>query len=213
MATKLQHLRKKYVYDDGKSGRSAKPNWVKLVFELLGPKGEGEESAPVVDTFEVERSALTEDIVSCAIGHGISQKMGDDLAGLPKKAKADGVEYDEKKGFSEYIAERLEDMVDNFAAGVWVAEGESASGSGSVTILLEAIVGAFAKVDTALTEEQIAGIRDNLKSEDWRNQVKERADVKAEIARITAERAAQRAQKAQAKLAEEGVGDLDALLG
>ena len=144
MATKLQHLRKVYVYDNGETGRSAKPNWQELRFELLGPKGDGDEAAPVVDTFAVERASLTDDIVACAIGHGVSQKMGDAIAGIAKKAKADGVEYDPKTGLSAYIKELLSDMADNFAQGVWVAEGESASGGGSVTILLEAIIAAFA---------------------------------------------------------------------
>lgn len=214
MATKLQHLRKKYVYDNGEEGRSAKPNWVKLVFECLGPKGEDDETAPVVETYTVERDKLSDDIMACAFGHGISQKMGDDIAGIAKKAKAENVEYDETRGYADFIVERLTAMAENFAAGVWVAEGESASGSGSVTILLEAIVRAFGKAGTELSEDQIAGVRANLKNTEWRDAVKARADVAAEVAAINAERAAQRAAKAQEKLANaEGQSDLASLIG
>ena len=62
-----------------------------------------------------------------------------------------------------------------------------------------------------LDEDQIAGVRVKLKDEDWRNAVKERADVKAEIARITVERAQARLAKAQEKAAAadtEGLGEL-----
>lgn len=213
MATKMQHLRKKYVYENGESGRSAKPNWVKLVFELLGPKTDDDEPAPVVDTIEIERSEIGEDIVACAIGHGISQKLGDDLAGIAKKAKAEGVSPDETRGYADFILERLNAMLENFAAGVWVAEGESASGAGSVTILLEAIVAAFKASGTELTEEQIAGVRLNLKDEAWRNQVKARADVAAQVEIIKAARAAERAKKAQEKAAAAETDDLASLVG
>ena len=212
MATKLQHLRKVYTYANGETGRSAKPNWVTLTFELLGPKGKDDEAAPVVDKVVINHEDISQEIAACAVGHGMSQKIGDDQSGIAKKAKEDGVAYDKKRGYADYIKERIEAMLENFKAGVWVAEGESASGAGSVTILFEALCNVFANAGQELTDEQQVAVRGKLKDEEYRDSVKGRADVKAEIEKIKAARAAERAAKA-AKAAEASEeSDLGALL-
>ena len=89
-----------------------------------------------------------------------------------------------------------------------------------VTVIGSGLIGsswaiAFAKAGHELTEEQIAGIRQKVKDEDYRKEAKARPDVNSEVQRITAERAQARAAEAAKKAAEaaqDGESDLGDLL-
>lgn len=212
MATKMSHVRKVYEFENGERGRSAKPDWTALHFELLGTGKDADGKAVVVDTVTVERSGIVDDIAACAVGHGLSQKLGDDLSGIAKKADADGASFDETNGFAAYIRERLEAMLDNFSNGVWVAEGEGATGSGNVTILLEAMVRVFEAAGKDLSDEQLATIRNNLKDEDYRKGVKARPDVDKHVKAIQLERAQARLAAAENAAENADTGGLDDLL-
>ncbi len=207
--TKTMLSRKVYTYENGETGRSAKPGWQKLTFEFLAPNKDEKDQPIILETVSVDRSLFPAEVLDCAIGHGLSQKLGDALAGIAGKAAKEGVSPDKERGFVDFAFELISDAIDNLKEGVWVAEGEGSSGSGSVTILYEAIVAAFAKAGTELTDEQKASIREKLKGEDYRNAAKARKDIAAEVEKIKAARAAERAKKAaaQAKQAD----DLEAL--
>lgn len=209
---RLQHVRKVYTYADGSTGRSAKPEWVKLTFEMLGPKGDDDETAPVVDTFDFVRDDIPQEIHWCSSGHGLSQKGGDDIAGIAKKAKESGYDYDPVRGYADCIKERLGNVYDNILAGIWVAEGESSSGAGNVTILLQAVMQVFENANRELSEDQIAAFRENLKDEEYRNELKARPDIDLQVRKILEERAAERRAQAEAKLESTDVGSLDDLL-
>lgn len=197
MATKKNRIaRKVYVYDDGTTGRSAKPNWQKLKFEFLAPKAEGEAEARVVNTLEVTADMIPEAMQHAAMGHGLSQKCGDAYADIVKKAKALGETEDKETGWAHLAKSLAQDVLDNIVNGVWVAEGEGSSGAGNVTILFEALVRAFQAEGVEPSEEQLAKIRQNLQDEKTREAVKARADVHRFVAEIQAERAAARAKAA-----------------
>lgn len=212
MAMKMQHMRKVYTYEDGSTGQSAKPGWTKLTFNLYGSEKDENDKPIVVDSFDVSKADLPDAIKDCAIGHGVSQKMGDDQAGIATKAKAENVEPDPKTGYAGFIKGRLSDMMDNFANGVWVAEGEGSSGGGNVTILFEAIVSAFGDAGQELTDEQKATVRAKLQDEDYRKSARARPDVGMHVARITAERAAERAKAARKAAKDAGTSDMGDLL-
>lgn len=211
---RITHVRKVYEYDDGSEGRSAKPNWTKLRFEALAPEKDGDDNFVVLDSRTIEReAALKWDIAPCAMGHGLSQKVGDDLAGLPKKAKEDGASFDPEKGYSEYAMERVDAMLDNFANGIWVTESEGGSGAGSVTILFTAICQAYEQGGAALDEDAQAELRGKLKDEEFRKAAAEVAEVKAAMEEIKAARAAERAKKAREAAADGGGEGLAGLMG
>ena len=214
MATKMQRMRKSYRYANGETGRSAKADWTHLVFEILGvpTKDENDKNVyPVVDTVEIPRGEIVAETQACAMGHGIMQKVGDTIADVVRVAAKDGVTEDPKTGFASLILETISDQIDNIKAGVWIEEREG-SGSQSVTLLFEAVVAAFSKAGTELTDEQSAGIREKLKDEEYRKKAKARADVAAEFARLQAERAAERAKTAAKKAKDADTGDLADLM-
>lgn len=216
MATRTQLVRKVYVHEDGEEGRSAKPESKSLRFEFLAPQKDENDNPVVLDTRTIDLDAFIKEqpgIAHCAFGHGLSQKLGDGLAGIAGKAAKDDVSEDKERGFVDYALSLFDDALDNLQNGVWVAEGEGSSGSGNVTVLFEAIVAAFAKAGTDLTDEQRASVRGKLKDEQYRKDAKARSDVAAEVARITAERAAERAKKAAAKAkADKPEDDLSSLV-
>ncbi len=216
MATdkRITHVRKVYEYDDGSEGRSAKPNWTALRFEALAPEKDAEDNFIVLDQRRITREdAQKWETSDCAMGHGYSQKVGDDLAGLPKKAKEDGASFDDERGYADYAMERVDAMLDNFANGIWVTESEGGSGAGSVTILFTAICKAYENGGAPLDEEAQATIRQKLKDEEFRKNAAEVAEVKAVMEEIKAERAAERAKKAR-EAAQGGDGNgLAALMG
>lgn len=211
--TRTQLLRKVYTFADGTTGQSAKEGWRKLTFELLAPQ-KVDDKFVVLETVELTPDMVPESIVYCAMGHGLSQKIGDDLAGIATKAQNDGAEEDAERGFVDYAKERIEAMLDNLSNGIWLTERESKGGSGgSFTIIMEALAAVFEKAGKPLTDEQKVAMAEKLKDADIREKTVARPDVNAEIARIKAERAAERAKKAQEKAADTDAGNLDDLLG
>lgn len=201
---RITHARKVYEYADGTEGRSAKPNWTALRIECLAPTKDKDDNFVVLETRRITREdADSWDVAPCAMGHGYSQKLGDDLAGIAKKAKDDGAAFDKVRGYADYIAERLDAMIDNFRAGVWVSESEG-GGAASVTILFTAIVEAYADQDNALSDEKIAQLRERLKDEEYRKTASEVPEVKAKIEKIKADRAVERAKKAAEAAAKDG---------
>lgn len=210
---RITHVRKVYGYDDGSEGRSAKPNWTSLRFEMLAPEKDADDNFIVVDTRTINRdSAEKWDVAACALGHGYSQKIGDDLAGLAKKAKDDGATFDDERGYADYIAERIDAMLDTFQNGVWVSEAEGGSGAAQVTILFQALLEAYKNGGQELDESQQATLREKLKNEDFRKSAGDVPEVKAAMENIKAARAAERAQKAAAA-AKGAKTDLGSLLG
>lgn len=215
MATKTQLLRKVFVGTDGTEKRSAFNGWSVLRFDLLSPTKDADGKGVVIDTFSINRSDVPTDMIECAAGHGLSQKLGDDLAGIAKKAEADNVSEDPTRGFVDYAKSRLTEAFENIKGGVWVEEGEGGAGA-SVTILLMAVQAAFVDAGSELTDEQIATVREKLKDETYRKAAASRPDVDLHVKRIRAERAAEAAKAARAKAkeaAKEGAADMSALLG
>ena len=214
---RTQLVRKVYDYEGGESGRSAKPNATVLNFEFLAPEKDENDKAVVLDTRTIDLKAFAADnaeMAFCAMAHGLSQKLGDELAGIDGKAAKANEARDDERGFVDFALSLWDDMFDNITSGVWVEEGEGSSGAGNVTVLLEAIVAAFADAGTELDDAQKAGIRASLKDEAFRKAAKARPDVAAHVADITAKRAAERAAKAKEKAAAAtDMGDLNALLG
>lgn len=215
MATSKTTLaRKVYTYSDGETGRSAKPGWTKLTFELLAPEKDSDGNAIVLESVDVTPDMFPEDIQWCAIGHGLSQKLGDNLAGIAGKAAKDedAPDFDEERGYVDYAVILLSDAIDNLKNGVWVSESEGSSGPGSVTMLYEAIVAAFTEAGSELSEEQLANIRTKLKDEDYRKAAKANPSVDAKYKELAAKRAAERAKAAKAKAKDAGA-DLGSLIG
>lgn len=210
---KLSIMRKSYVMADGSVRKSAHPEWQSIRFELFGTERKDDKPV-VVKTVDYSRDTFSEAILACAAGHGLMQKLGDDMAGLAASAVEDGFTPDDKNGYSEYVAERLQNMVDNFANGVWVEEGEGSSGAGNVTILLEAICRAFAAKGNPLDDEGKRAMLAKLADKGTRDGAKKLPEVNMHIAIITAERAAERAKKAQEVVAANSTdgGALDTLL-
>ena len=206
------HLRKRYEYEDKTTGRSAKPKWTALLFDLISPVKNSDDELVVLDTVRVERDDFTDEMIDCAVGHGFMQKIGDDMAGIDKKALTDGIAFDAKTGFSDYIADRIADMLENFGANVWVAEGEGATGGSNITILSQAIFATFAAAKQELDDEAKAKVMVRLQDEDYRKKAKLRPDIASHVARITAERAAERAEAAAKKAKGTTAADLKDLL-
>lgn len=210
-AKRVTHARKVYVYEDDTTGRSAKPNWKTLRFELIKPEKDAEGNLVVCDTVDIPRDTFLPEILDCGAGHGLMQKIGDDLAGLATKAKADQFSPDPETGFAEYIKQRIADMLDNFAAGVWITESEGKSGA-NVTILLDAMMRAFSDSGMELSEEQVAGIREKLKDEKYRSDAQAMPAVKAYVEEIKLERAKERAKAAKEAAKDAGASDMSALI-
>ena len=196
-----QVVRKSYLAAVGTAEETAKrsafPGWEVLRFEFLSPRKDANDNPIVVGTRDVQASTLPDEIQWCSLGHGISQKLGDDLAGIAAKAakEEEPVSEDPEDGWAPYAMERFDYALENLIAGVWVSESEGSGGGASVTILLEAIVAAFADKGRELTEEEVSKLRLAVKDEDYRKKARERADVKAHMATIAAKRAEERRKK------------------
>lgn len=207
-------VRKVYTYADDTTGRSAKPGWKVLTFELLSPHRDAEENLVVLDRVEVSRDMFPAEILECAIGHGLSQKIGDDLSGIATKAAKEEPPFvaDPERGFVEYAYDRIAAMVDNLKGGVWVEEGEGSTGASNVTILFEAIVHVLKASGKELTESDLAAVREKLKNKDYREGAKARPDVAAQVAAIQLERAKARHDAAKAKAKAEAPADMSELI-
>ena len=217
MATRKTHARKVFVNSDGTETRSAKPDWETLRFEFLAPE-KVDDKFVVAGTFEASRAEIPEDMISCAFGYGLSQKLGDYLAGLEKKAAAladDGqlFTYHIATGWKDLMEHLLDEQWGNILEGVWVTESEGkGGGGGSVPILLQAIQAAYAGSGKPLTDKQVEGIRAKVKTEDGRKAFAEHPQIKVEYLRIQEQRAKDRAAAAAAKASEGGGADLGSLL-
>lgn len=212
---RISILRKVYRNADGSRSRSAKAGWQALVFEFLAPNKDDKGNLVVLETVEFAKGAIPTEMFECAAGHGLSQKLGDTIASLVDKAKKaePPVVADPERGLVDFAMELIQDAWDNIVQGVWVSEREGSSGAANVTILLEAIVAAFKDGGKVLTEEEIAAQRAKLADEDHRTKAREVPAVAAHVARIQAERAAERAKAARAKAKEAGASGMDVLLG
>ncbi len=206
-------VRKSYRFDDGTTGRSAKPTWKDLVFEILAPTKDENDNAVVLETISVARDQFPADLLVCAMGHGLSQKIGDDLAGIASKAAKEEPPFqpDPVRGYADYAYDRIAAMVENLVAGVWVEEGEGSSSATSVTILFEAIERVLVKAGKDITDANRAERREKLKDKTFRESVAKRPDVAEQVAAIKFERAQERHLAAQAKAAEAGAPSLDDL--
>lgn len=211
---RTQVLRKVYVQKDGTEGRSAKPGWTHLRFELLAP-AKVEDKAVVLDSLTIAKADIPATMQDCMIGHGLSQKLGDDLSGIEAKAAKEEppVSADKDRGFVDYAKQRLTDAWDNIKAEVWVEEGEGGNGGTNITILLEAMKAAFADQGSPLSDEQVAEKLNKLKDADYRKKAASVPAVDAHVKRIRAERAAEAAKAARAKAKEAKDGTQEALAG
>lgn len=206
MATRTSRLRKMYEYDDGRTGRSAKPGWKALIFEVLAAKT-GDEY-PVAETIRIERDTLPADMWDCGSGHGVMQKVGDEISGIARQLSKDGVAEDTKLGYAPQVAESIRDAVANLQAGVWVEEGEGSSGAGNVTILIEAIGRVYTEAGHELTPDVLQSIRTKAKDADYRKGARARTDVAKHVRDIELERAKERA-KAAAQAAKTDKPEVD----
>jgi hypothetical protein len=214
--TRQSHARKVFVYADGTEGRSAKPGWTHLKFEMFAPDKDEDDKPIVVDTFTIEAGAYSDEMNQCAIGYGLSQKLGDAYANLDKKAKDREEDFDPETGYATTIRGILEEWNENLLAGVWITESEGTGGGASVTILSEAIFAAFEEAGMDVTDEVKAQVMQNLKDETYRAASKKLPAVDKHVKRITAERAVKRSEEAAAKAAKAGKSaatDLAGLLG
>lgn len=218
---RAQHIRKVYVNGDGETSRSAKPGTV-LRFEMFGTAKDDDGKPVVIDTFDVDVAKLGQDMLECAMRHGVSQKLGDNIAGIETKVtKSQDTEdplptFDVETGYAPAIRAILESQWEDLAGGVWVSESEGGGGSGNVTMLLEAVQAAFAKEGQELSEKQVKAFREQLADKDAAKAIKSNPQVAAEYQAIQAKRAQERAKAAAAKAKEAGKaegGGLSALLG
>ena len=145
-------LRKCYVAPDGTTRRSAKAGFNILRFEVLNGK-DGENKPIVAQTIDFDPSSISEDVRHCAMYHGFSQKIGDEVAGAPAKAEKAGETFG-----PDFVASLINDAIANLTAGVWVEEGEGSSGAGNVTILFEAVKAAFEAAKQPIPEEKHAAL-------------------------------------------------------
>lgn len=212
-STRTQLVRKVYLDAEGESQRSAHKDAQVLRFEFLAPEKDAEDNAVVLEVRNVDlQGFLAEhsDMAFCAMGHGLSQKLGDNLAGIAgKAAKAEpSVEPDPERGFVDFALELFDDALDNILSDVWVAEGEGSSGAGNVTILVQAIV---AVLEANGREADVAEIRGKVKDKDYREKAKANPHVAAEVRKLEQARAEERLKKAQEKAAEASTEGLDEL--
>jgi hypothetical protein len=217
MATRQTHMRKVFVNADGTTTKSADKGWVKLRFELFNAAKDDKDQFVICDTFEVEKDKLIPAMVDAAAGYGLSQKLGDSVAGIVKYAAREDVGFtpDKVTGYASLIKTMLAEGWEDILNGFWTEEREGEGGGGSsITILLAAIVRAFAAQNVTLTAGQMEGIKGKLATKEGREAFSARKDVKVHIAAIKAERAAEAAKKAAAAAdeADDSADDLADLI-
>lgn len=76
------------------------------------------------DTFTIDSSALPSETVVQALGHGLSQKVGDTTAGTPKV---------------EDMALAVEDMIQRLTKGEWAVAREAGDGFSGAGIVIKAL--------------------------------------------------------------------------
>lgn len=176
--------KKSYFLVDGTEVRSATPDAVRLTFAFANG-----------DKLDVDPSKLNDEVRKCAMFHGLAQKIGDSYAGSKTP--------DEASEEASALWERLE-------AGEWIAEREAAGPR--ISLILAAIVRARADAGKPFTDAEVAERTERLKTDKpYRESVMANAAVKAAYATIQAERAAEKAKKAQADAAGESAPTTDDL--
>ena len=125
-----------------------------------------------------------EDIVSKLMVHALNAKIGDAAAG--------------EKGEDAYNA--MKSVYDQLAEGTWTAR-TAGEGGVRVTMLAQAI----ARLKNIDTEEAASKLDDY--SDDDKKELQKHPAVKAELDKLRAERAAERAKKAEKESAD--AGDID----
>lgn len=213
MATRTTLMRKVYVYDNGETGRSAKPNWTELRFEFLAPQKDENDNAVVLETISVTPDQFSNAIKHCALGHGISQKIGDTIAGIAKKAEKENISPDAERGYVDFAISMVEEALSDLGEDVWVSESEGGNGNAGVTLLFEAVLAAYEANGKPVAEDARPALAAKLKDEATRKALRENPSVAAELAKIKAERAAERAKKAKAAAKGADGNSLDKLLG
>lgn len=199
-------MKKVYTYADGTEGRSAKPGWTRINFQLISSVDE--DKKVTVDRVISFEAGEFEKIRDCAIGHGLMQKIGDEVSGWRTKAEKAG-----KEPTLDFVESLIRDVADNLRAGVWVEEGEGNTGAGNVTILLDAIKAAYEKVGQPLSDEQITVFTAKLAEKAERDAIKAIPEVDVEVKRIIAERAQTRAKEAAKAMKGKEPSGLMGLLG
>lgn len=215
---KLKTNRRLYVNAKGETFSRPMLGAVAFRYELFGalPAGKEDkaENYPVVKTMEFPVDAFPEDIMQIASLHGLSQKIGDtSFNSVDIAAKAEGFVPDPENAYAAFVAERLQDAIDNLTAGVWTEDKEG-SGGANVRIVAEAVLRTLTAQGQAPADAEaaMASLITKLKDDDTRKATAANQAVKVHIAAITAERAAARAKE----LAKEAKGisvDTSALSG
>lgn len=177
---RTQVCKRVYAYGEGE-GRSAKPDTKSLTFAFT----DGSTVAIKLDDFP-------KDVLTCAMWHGLNQKLGDSFAGA--------------KGDPSKAEESFMEVFEALKTGTWVAEGESAGPR--VSQLAQAILAAKqAAGDTKVTIEDITA---KCQDADYRKKAATVPQVKAELEAIKAKAAQERAKKAAAE-AKQSQGDVATL--
>ena len=193
---RMNVLRKSYVMPDGSTRRSAHADATALRLEVLNGK-DADGNLIVAQTINFDPASVNESIRKCAMLHGFSQKIGDEVAGAQGKA-----EKAEQTFGPDFVAGLLTDVIENLTGGVWVEEGEGSSGGSNVTILFEGILAAFEDNGTPIREDKHDWLRAKLANKEERDKFRANPAVAAKVAKITADRAVERAKAAAAKAKE-----------
>lgn len=191
---RMNVLRKSYVFADGTTRRSAKEGATALRLEILDGKEEDGKTLKVANTIDFDPTKVNDAIRFCAMLHGFSQKIGDEVAGAQAKAEKAGETFG-----PDFVTGLISDAIDNLLGGVWVEEGEGSSGGSNITILFEAVLVAFAEAGSEIPDTSYSALRAKLADKAERDKFRASPEVASHVARITAERAAKRAAEAAAK--------------
>lgn len=204
--TRVTHVRKFFRGEDGVEKRSAFEGWAELVFQLVKPTKDAEGNFVPLEEIVVKPADVPEAMQYCAVGYGLSQKIGDSYASLAKMAKDEGITPDEKTGLTGLAKQIIEDELAALKNGIWVAESEGGSGGSNTTILLEAIMRAHAEAGDEFTPERKAETAKKLADKETRDKARKVPQYIAAEAAIKSERAEARRKAAAeaAKKAEPG---------
>ena len=159
----MAKLTKKYRLPSGETSRSAAPDVEALII-----------TTPTGDTIEVSIDDFPQEILTCAMWHGLSQKIGDAASG--------------KSG--QDATEALLDTIEALKGGEWVKERQSAGPRvGDVAVALVRLGKFESEAEAA---EYLSGLKES--DPDKLKAIRGHSAVKAAVAAIRAERAAAKAE-------------------
>ena len=161
--------------------RSATENWKRLEFRFENG-----------NTLAVSRDQFPDNVVAAAMGHGLSQKIGDAYSGATTIDEAQ---------------EKAEALVEQLQQGIWVTERESSGPR--IGPLVEAIARVLEANGRPANREHLKGLYHGDKEK--QKAAKANPEVAAMYDKIKAEEAAARA-KESAKAAKGAESDLDSLV-